>query len=59
MCTPEARTKQPAKSLCMRYERSLHKLESDLSSMVTVDGGMFAVRRSLYALAEDTVSTTS
>jgi hypothetical protein len=43
----------------MRYERSLHKLESDLSSMVTVDGGMFAVRRSLYALAEDTVSTTS
>lgn len=43
-------------NLYMQYEGRLHQLESDISSMVTVDGGMFAVRRSLYTpLAEDTV----
>jgi cellulose synthase/poly-beta-1,6-N-acetylglucosamine synthase-like glycosyltransferase len=43
-------------SLYMRYERGLHQLESDVSTMVTVDGAMFAVRRALYTpLAEDSV----
>jgi cellulose synthase/poly-beta-1,6-N-acetylglucosamine synthase-like glycosyltransferase len=43
-------------SLYMQYERCLHQLESDISSMVTVDGAMFAVRRSLYTpLPEETI----
>lgn len=53
---PEGSHEAVGESLYMRYEQGLHHLESDISSMVTVDGAMFAVRRSLYApLAEDTV----
>lgn len=53
---PEGSHEAVGESLYMRYERGLHQLESDVSSMVTVDGAMFAVRRSLYTpLAEDTV----
>jgi cellulose synthase/poly-beta-1,6-N-acetylglucosamine synthase-like glycosyltransferase len=53
---PEGSHEAAGEGLYMRYERSLHQLESDVSSMVTVDGAMFAVRRSLYTpLARDTV----
>jgi cellulose synthase/poly-beta-1,6-N-acetylglucosamine synthase-like glycosyltransferase len=53
---PEGSHEASGESLYMRYERGLHQLESDVSSMVTVDGAMFAVRRSLYTpLAEGTV----
>jgi biofilm PGA synthesis N-glycosyltransferase PgaC len=53
---PEGSHEAAGEGLYMRYERGLHQLESDVSSMVTVDGAMFAVRRSLYTpLARDTV----
>jgi cellulose synthase/poly-beta-1,6-N-acetylglucosamine synthase-like glycosyltransferase len=45
---PEGSTEALGESMYMRYERLLHQLESDVSSMVTVDGAMFAIRRSLY-----------
>ena len=53
---PEGSHEAAGEGLYMRYERGLHQLESDVSSMVTVDGAMFAVRQSLYMpLAGDTV----
>jgi len=53
---PEGSSEAAGEGLYMQYERRLHQLESDISSMVTVDGAMFAVRQSLYTpLAEDTV----
>jgi cellulose synthase/poly-beta-1,6-N-acetylglucosamine synthase-like glycosyltransferase len=53
---PEGSDEALGESLYMRYERYLHQLESAVSSMVTVDGAMFAVRQSLYRpLQEDVV----
>jgi cellulose synthase/poly-beta-1,6-N-acetylglucosamine synthase-like glycosyltransferase len=45
-----------SEDLYYRYERWLQRAESRMGSMVGVDGGLFAVRRSLYvAPADDTI----
>lgn len=45
-----------SEDLYYRYERWLQRSESRMGSMVGVDGGLFAVRRSLYvAPADDTI----
>lgn len=42
-----------SEDLYYRYERWLQRAESQLGSMVGVDGGLFAVRRSLYVAPPD------